>query len=260
MRWRECVSVSLTILGSALAVYAVGCSPAGHAEANAPMATAQTAAAQEDTSVAIAIDFSKSFAPFDLEKKNALNALLQAVKTGLKDHWPSGTVYVSAIGTSGLKQTPPCGAAMSYRQTLITSPATTKEGQITSKGALDQWGIECVAQLVKRSARVEDYTDISGAIALAADWTRPGTGRKLLCVFSDFVEDLPQGSERAAFKLNGERVLMLWAPQSSDRSAATQMFQRLDEWEQRFRKAGASMVLRVQIAGLTADRMASWIQ
>src|SRR5204862_7670308 len=113
--------------------------------------------------------FSRSFAPFDPEKKLALGALMQALKNALTQRWPSGTIYVSAVGTSSLKQVPPCGPAVSYRQLLIAS-SVKKEGQITSKGVLDQWTSECVTQLVKRSANVEEYTDLSGAVALAADW------------------------------------------------------------------------------------------
>jgi hypothetical protein len=82
----------------------------------------------------------------------------------------------------------------------------------------------------------------------------------VLCVFSDFQEDLPSGSKPAAFRLTGERVLMLWAPESHDQTDPGQMKSRLQEWEQRFKASGASDVLRLPVAGLRRAGVESWIQ
>jgi hypothetical protein len=249
------------LLASVLVIAAACKDPKPREEASTKKPTVASSETHDGgTSVAIAIDFSKSFAPFDAQKQTAIRALMAAINRAFTDRWPSGTVYLSAVGSSSLGQVPPCGPAVTYRQTLVPSALNQQQGRIVSKAVLAEWIEECVSRVVERSKAVEGYTDISGAIALAADWARTTSGRKLLCVFSDFVEDLPRGAERANFKLNGERVLMLWAPQSTDLGAPNKLFERLSGWEQAFSKAGASAVSRLQIAGLTSEQVSEWIQ
>jgi hypothetical protein len=51
---------------------------------------------------------------------------------------------------------------------------------------------------------------------------------------------------------------MLWAPERSDAKDPSRLFKRLQAWEERLRRAGASEVLQVRIAGFTNAQVTRW--
>ncbi len=104
-----------------------------------------------------------------------------------------------------------------------------------------------------RAIRPEPATDISGAVALAADVARLVSGLKVLIVLSDFQEELPRGHKPTPFRLSSERVVMLYRPDVRDTPSGDEMYQRLQDWERRLKAAGASTVCRVPIKGVLAE-------
>jgi hypothetical protein len=230
---------------------------------NKSSAIAQTDASQVQSgrpgAATIIVDLSKSFSPIDKEKEAALRGVAEAVVQLLTHSWPSGSLYVSAIGKSSLTLDAPCGSAITYEPRLIQSDTNDRsKTKITRPDLLKSWVSECLGLIKRRSAREEPFTDISGAVAMAARSMKDVSGQKLLCIMSDFVEDLPRGNLRAEFSLSGERVLMLWAPQSRDPKDPNQLFKRLADWEERFKRAGASEVVQVPIAGFTNEQVTKW--
>jgi hypothetical protein len=210
--------------------------------------------------VVIAVDFSKSFAPLDSPKTAALQTLANALQTAMTKRWPSASLYVTPIGNASLLASPPCGPAILYQGLLIAPRETNPTNRtISQPSVLSKWWTECIQQLTAKSQHVEAFTDISGAVALAAQSMRLSSGPKLLGIVSDFVEDLPKGNLAADFQLSGERVLLMYGPETSDGRNPSVLTKRLSDWEQRLQSAGASRVVRVPIAGLTAESLQTWI-
>ena len=228
-----------------------------------PQSIAPSEAPQADSpgSAIIIVDLSKSFAPIDEAKEAALRGVTDVLQQVLTQAWPAGSVYVSAIGSSSLTLDAPCGPAITYEQQLLrVDPHKSASARITRSEVLKRWFTECVRRIHQRSAKEEPFTDISGAVAIATISTKTVAGSKLLCILSDFAEDLPKGNQRAEFVLKGERVLMLWGPQRSDEKDPNRLFNRLAQWEDRFRRAGASEVLSLPIAGFTSEKVKQWTQ
>jgi hypothetical protein len=229
------------------------------AEEDAQSATQQIEQGR-DATVTLLLDFSQSFAPLVGEKETAVRTVMQALENALTQKWTSGTIYVAAIGSSSLNQQPPCGPAITFRPSLIASALSAAKGEIRERGVLQQWFIECLRLIRKQSGAPQQFTDISAAVAVSSDAARLSRNAKFLAIVSDFVEDLPKGNEAAPFKLTGERVLMLWSPETRDQQNPNGLFNRLDRWEQRLKSAGASAVVRLPIAGLTASGVDAWIR
>ncbi|MBX2811700.1 MAG: hypothetical protein KTR25_07815 [Myxococcales bacterium] len=88
------------------------------------------------------------------------------------------------------------------------------------------------------------YTDVTGAIMIAADYLRGATpDYKMLVIFSDLREDLPKGTRRVLDKneLAGMRVLALNVKRlKSDNRDPRKYRRRMDGWSKRLRDAGAA--------------------
>src|SRR2546429_6761314 len=73
----------------------------------------------------------------------------------------------------------------------------------------------CTKTVVRASTAGSErsaYTDISGAVALAAEQGQSVLGPKYIVIVSDFIEDLPPGKRPIRLQLNGERILLLHRP------------------------------------------------
>jgi hypothetical protein len=206
-------------------------------------------------SVAVLVDVSKSFAPLSRTDQAALEQLQRAIERAASTAWePPLTIYWSTIGNSGiLAGSSVCGSAHFHPRMVNRG----RSGEFSSAPQLQAWFRECVRAVVARSLRPEDFTDISGSVAIAAENGRRAKGRKLIVVLSDFAEDLPAGSKPVAFELSGETIVMLYRAQPSDAKDGNLLFSRLKQWEERFTKAGAKSACRVPIIGATATTIAS---
>lgn len=201
------------------------------------------------TSVVVLLDFSASFAPLTAEDEQALDTLADSLLQRSRGDWtPPVLVRWAVIGSSSLFTAPPCGPAIQFEPKLL--PGLGKSNSSTHIGDADVfrvWLHQCIQQSMKRSRSAEKYTDISGALALAAE-TGSGAKQKFVVVLSDFVEDREPGAQPLALTLKGEKVVMLYRPEANDRLDPAKLFNRLAEWEKRLMAAGASGVCRVRVS------------
>lgn len=120
--------------------------------------------------------------------------------------------------------------------TFDSQPSRANAQKLTLAGKLDRF-----ARSRERAAR---YTDISGALLLAADYLREThAGRKSIVIFSDLKEELPPGAHRALgpgeFK-GIDIVAMNVKRLSADNRNPDEYRKRLGEWGTRLTRAGAA--------------------
>jgi hypothetical protein len=88
------------------------------------------------------------------------------------------------------------------------------------------------------------YTDVRGAMMLAADWLRDSdAGDKVIVVFSDLQEELPKGVTRtlSPTELSGTRILGMNVKRlDGDNRNPTAYRDRLAWWDKTLRAAGAA--------------------
>src|SRR5258708_15159211 len=182
--------LSRVVLSTLLAVSLLGCSASKSRSAG--------------SSVVVLVDFSKSFVPLSQDER-ALREVSGATAELAQREWqPPVAVLWSRIQTASLVASPLCGP-FQFQQSLIKRD-DEDPAQIAQK--LE----DCTKSTVRASTvSVEQapYTDISGAIALAAEQGESIVGSKYLIIISDFIEDLPPGKRPITLRLNGERVLLL---------------------------------------------------
>ncbi len=210
------------------------------------------------TSVIILVDMSASFAPLTPQDKVALESAAEAAlrfSSEETEGWQQPVKFFwSVIGSASMRQQPPCGSAIEFR--TIIGPRRPS-GTIRSADNLRTWFQACVLRFMGGAVPVQRYTDISGAIALAAEVDRPITGLKVLFVLSDFLEDLPHGDTPSTFVLSGEHVVLLYRPDLRSGQSGDQVFARVQAWERKLRAAGASHVCRLPVQGITAGSIES---
>ena len=208
------------------------------------------------TSVAVLVDISKSFAPLTRTDQAALDQLERAIERAATSVWePPISIYWATIGNSGVLATSSlCGSAL-FHPRLVQRAG---RDEFSSVAQLQAWFRECARAVVTRSQqRPEDYTDISGSVAVAAENGRRVKGRKVIAILSDFVEDRPAGGKATDFELSGETVVMLFRAQPADATDGNRLFSRLKQWEEQFTHAGAKSACRVSIIGATSNTIAS---
>jgi len=112
---------------------------------------------------------------------------------------------------------------------------------------------ECVRAVLQRSEKADNFTDISGAVAVAAETAQTGFDTRVLIIMSDFREDRPHGEPSIQYKLHGERVAMIHRPEERDRPDMRGYQKRVDEWNKRFMTAGATTVCTHPMLTVTAN-------
>lgn len=230
-----------------LAGFCIACAAAG-VEASAQ--------GELQTSVVILLDFSQSFAPLKSEDEQALNALADSLLQQARQEWETPVlVRWAVIGSSSLFADPPCGPAVQFAPKLLQGLGNPNGStSISDVGVFQAWLRECIQQSVKKSQTTQKYTDISGALALAAE-TASAVKRKFIVVLSDFVEDREPGSAPLKIALKGEKVMMLYRPEAGDRQDPARLFNRLSGWEKTLVAVGASGVCRVPVVGAVSGSL-----
>jgi hypothetical protein len=220
---------------------------------------AGVALAQEPpkTSVDLIVDVSKSFAPLGNDHRQTLERVGDEVTIMAQQQWEKPIkLSWSVIGSDSLSSKPPCPAA-TYNERLIAGNAP--KGELTRRDLVKAWMNECLQQVIARSKNPENYTDISGAIALST-YNRSPAVNKMVIIYSDFVEDLRPGTEVAHFNLSGEHFILLARPEAGDSKNLNSLFQRLEAWERRLKSAGASTVCRMVDINLSEGAFAGCFQ
>jgi hypothetical protein len=221
-----------------------------------------TASPSGPTAVSVIVDFSGSFVgPADPAKltglrnedARALNAVAEAVAEVASKFWhpPLKLVWTRIVGSSRLAE-PLCAP-------LETDPRLVKPtGAIGTRQEIEQVLKECVERVVGESRKPQSHgphTDISGAIAGAAEMAERGYSERVLVIFSDFREDLPPGARAAEFRLHGERVVMLHRPGTDEPEQVAGYLRRLEHWKKRLLSRGASSVAVLPVFGTANSRV-----
>lgn len=201
------------------------------------------------SSLVVLVDFSQSFVPLSAQDERALRETSAAISRLARQTWDPPVAFLwSRIQSASLVSTPLCGP-FQYQESLI------KLEKDDSAQRLE----ECTTSTVRASADAKNrtpYTDISGAVALAADQGESVPGSKYLIIISDFMEDLPPGAHPASFRLHGERVLLLHRT-GTDRtpSEGLEHLDRVRTWSKKLRAAGASSVVSLPLGSITRERV-----
>jgi hypothetical protein len=220
----------------------------------------------QGTSVVVLVDFSKSFVAMQRsesrifyglrnEDQQALKAVVGAVAELASLYWkpPLKTVWTQ-IQTSSISMKPLC-APLETLQKLIKP-----EGSVGTREEIDSVLSECVNSVIEASRDVRslsDFTDISGAVAMASEIAPAGYNERVIIILSDFHEDLPRGTPPAAFRLNGERVILLHRPGTDEPQNIDGYMTRIDEWKKKFIEHGASTVVALPVFAVTETRLRS---
>lgn len=203
------------------------------------------------TSVVVLVDFSKSFTPL-VGDERPLQELATAISELAEREWqPPVEILWSRIQTASLVSGPLCGP-FQFQQSLIKRD-NDDSSQIP--GRL-QACAKAVVQASKADSERSAYTDISGAVALAAQQGQSVAGSKYIVIVSDFVEDLPPGKRPIRLQLNGERVLLLHRL-GTERTALTLVdhLARIERWSEALREAGAASVVALPLGSITQQRI-----
>ena len=233
------------------------CNEPANSTQTSTTATSEPAVEASKAAVVLLVDISQSFAPLIKEDQDALNIVVSDLVALAQNTWePPITFYWSMITSNSLYATPPCGAAKRYQQRLVARASTGTD--ITRPEILTAWMQECVNAIIKRSGSVEKFTDISGAIQLAAQSNGSVNGQRVVIIYSDFAEDLAPGSEPTRFALHGETAVLLYRPDSTnDRRSPNSLFDRLKAWETKLKENGARTVCVRPIRGITPGSVAN---
>lgn len=211
------------------------------------------------------LDYSKSFAPYSAGDVAALSeankSIIQMVRAGslaqpVKILW-------AAFGDNGLQPFEPCGPARVFSQRLTAqaseqgSTKAVSAERLTSVDKLESWLSVCVAAVRATSQSPQQFTDISGALAFAADAVDDVGDDRVVVLFSDLLEDLPPNRQRPALKLTKTKVLLIWRPGLDDQKQPAAVSQRVEEWRKRLEEAGSSRVCAKAAPGLTEGEISS---
>jgi hypothetical protein len=218
------------------------------------------------TSVVVLVDFSKSFAAMQRsnnsilyglqnEDQRALKAVAGAVAELASLYWkpPLKTVWTQ-IQTSSISMKPLCDPLETLQ--ILIKP----EGSVGTREEIDSVLSKCAKSVIETSRDVRslsDFTDISGAVAMASEIAPAGYNEKVIIILSDFHEELPRGTHEAAFRLNGERIVLLHRPGTDEPQNIDRYMNRIDEWKKKFKEHGASTVVALPVFTVTETRLRS---
>lgn len=176
-----------------------------------------------DQAVAVLIDVSGTYAE---EKGKVVNILKRDVLPAML---PGDTLLVMRIDSE------------SYQQENVEALVTFD--QRPSRANAQKLGLARKLDEFRRSGGRSQYTDIPGAMMLAAEFLREiPSGSRVMLVFSDMREDLPAGSTRklSEAEFEGIQVAALNVKRLASDSANPQRFRtRLDHWEKLVTSSGA---------------------
>src|SRR6266850_1425490 len=166
------------------------------------------------SSVIVLVDFSASFSPLRGTKADVVRRIATALEK-LAVSLPNPVmIQWLGIGSSSPLDEPPCGGPVEYIGRMVPSH---KPNQISRPDDLRLRLDECVRAVLQRSEKADNFTDISGAVAVAAETAQTGFDTRVLIIMSDFREDRPHGEPSIQYKLHGERVAMIHRPEERDR-------------------------------------------
>jgi hypothetical protein len=195
------------------------------------------AARELPTFATILVDYSASFAPLEQNDRLALKELGNALSILAVQEWsPPTTIVWRRIGSTSTVPPPLC-EVMEYKQSIIGA---------ASSGERLRTQLDTCAETVVKNSRAEKaaepFTDIGSAIMMAAQNWASLQGTKAIIILSDMKEDLPINTNPTTINLNGETVLLVHRPGTTESQDPTAYLERIENWQERLRAAGAKNV------------------
>jgi len=139
------------------------------------------------------------------------------------------------VGTSSILSVPLC-------KTITYQPSLTGAGNDSESLRKDLNAcVESTLQASFLNTNREQYTDISGAIAMSAQAAQSDSSVKFLVVLSDFLEQQAPKAKPATLHLNQERVILIHRLGLDDKSIDLHIT-RLETWRKALLAAGAKSV------------------
>jgi hypothetical protein len=177
-----------------------------------------------DQAVAVLIDVSGTYAD---QKADVVRIIKREVLPSLE---PGDTLIVVRIDSESYQK-----ENLEALVTLDHRPSRANAQKLGVAGKLDAFAA---------SGTRSEYTDIPGAMMLAADYLREiASGTRVMLVFSDMREDLPEGSRRELgdSEFENTQVLAMNVKRLDSDNADPEVFRgRLARWEQRVTRSGAA--------------------
>jgi hypothetical protein len=177
-----------------------------------------------DQAVAILIDVSGTYAD---ERGEVVKIIKRDVLPALV---PGDTLAVIRIDSESYQK-----ENLELLMTLDQRPSHANAQKLAAARKLDAFA--------RRPGR-SDYTDIPGAMMLAAEYLREiAAGSRVMLVFSDMREDLPKGSSRklAETEFQDIRVVAMNVKRLDSDNADPELFRgRLARWERDVTRSGAA--------------------
>lgn len=210
--------------------------------------------------VVVLLDYSKTFAPYDQIDRSAIDQIAeligQSIRVG-RVKQPTKVLW-AAFGDDGLTPERPCGPAVVFAQKLTTARNSSPDLLVQSKMPdFDNWLRSCPAAVQALSNKASQFTDVSGALAFADDAVEDATQDRLVVIYSDMREDLPEGRKLSKFDLHNSRVAIVWRPGKDDREQPADVRSRIDDWSKTLRAHGASTVCNAQARSVTPNDLLS---
>jgi hypothetical protein len=201
------------------------------------------------------LDFSKTFAPYDAQDEAAISEVGKAIVAGVRSGWlvPPVKLEWAAFGDQGLSPSAPCGPPLVFTPRLTAPQVDSPEAKVSRD--IDQFGTsigECAKAVVALSHSAQTYTDVSGAIAFAGKAVADARTKRLVVIYSDLLEDLPQNRQRSTYDLRGDFVLVIWRPGLDDRKQPAEVQKRVAAALQHYRQLGAVRVCDSPVQSITA--------
>ena len=178
---------------------------------------------QYETSYCALIDISGTYAS---EKSSVVNT----VKAGIVPQMiPGDNLFFVKIDSNSYSE-----ENLVTKLTLDYRPTTANSQKLAVAKKLDEFG---------RGKARSSLTDISGALMLCSDYLKAtGTGTKVMFVFSDMNEELPEGVVRkfADDEFDGIDIVAMNIIKLNKDSANPEVYrERLEKWSQRTTASGA---------------------
>lgn len=214
--------------------------------------------------ILVLLDYSKTFAPYDRATDAvALQELGRSISTMASEFVDKPVkILWTAFGDDGLAPFLPCGPARVFDPVLIGGGAASKDAkdaevEIHNAADLETWLRVCQSSVVATSKNAQQFTDLSGAIAMAERQLSGTKGQKLVFVLSDFREDLPAGRQPPRLEVMGSRYVLVWRHGLDDANQPSMILEHVNDWRARLEKAGASRVCDAPSEGLTSGDITS---
>lgn len=212
------------------------------------LACVEQSASSTGSSEVVLIDFSKSFAPLTKGDEVALRNLADASAEAAVHSWKApASILWSPIESSSLLSKAICGP-IELRTALVKRADETPASGFATKVQT------CASAAMDRSADTSAYTDISGALSLAIDQANASGSEKHIAIFSDFMEDEPQGVEPANTTLSGAHLLLIHRHGLSGRTSLSDHLKNIERWREKLIGHGAESVITLPVGSLTKER------